>query len=256
MKTKAALLLISFSFIFLIFNSCNKDDNKDLDDKLDSEKNEAPTDINLSNTSINENDTLNAVIGIFTTADTDTGDTHIYSLVNGDGDTDNGNFSISDDHLLANEIFDFETKSSYSIRVCSTDPADNTFEKAFTITITDLDECEDIAGSYFMQMDYSFNEGGISGNSVTTIDNATVTQNGFSIKVQNCPGTIDGDNNVAFSGSMIGSVTQKFEGTLNTTTKIISGSMTGKVEVLLWNGLFMQTYTVSISKGTFKLTPN
>jgi len=40
--------------------------------------------------------------------------------------------------LRASAAFDFETKSSYSIRVRTTDSANNTFEKVFTITVTDV----------------------------------------------------------------------------------------------------------------------
>jgi hypothetical protein len=36
--------------------------------------------------------------------------------------------------------FDFEAKSSYSIRVRTTDLGNNTFEKAFTISVTDVNE--------------------------------------------------------------------------------------------------------------------
>jgi hypothetical protein len=36
--------------------------------------------------------------------------------------------------------FDFEAKSSYSVRVRTTDSANNTFEKAFTIRVEDLPE--------------------------------------------------------------------------------------------------------------------
>jgi hypothetical protein len=36
--------------------------------------------------------------------------------------------------------FDFETKSSYSVRVRTADSANNTFEKQFTITVTDVVE--------------------------------------------------------------------------------------------------------------------
>jgi len=37
-------------------------------------------------------------------------------------------------------VFDFETKSSYSIRVRTTDSANNTFDKVFTITVTNVEE--------------------------------------------------------------------------------------------------------------------
>ncbi len=97
--------------------------------------NEAPTNITLSNSSIDENNAVNAVIGTFSTTDTDVGDTFIYSLVGGTGDTDNSSFNILGSSLRAGVVFDYETKNSYSIRVRSTDTSSNSFEKSFTITI-------------------------------------------------------------------------------------------------------------------------
>jgi hypothetical protein len=56
--------------------------------------NEAPTDINLSASSVDENLPFYAVVGIFSTVDPDTSDSHTFSLVAGVGDDDNGSFVI------------------------------------------------------------------------------------------------------------------------------------------------------------------
>ena len=254
MKTKISLFLILIGLGIILISSCEKD-NDLTDDSIES-KNEAPTDIILSDSVVNENDPVNAVIGVLTTMDVDTNDVHVYSLVSGNGDTDNGSFIISDDQLLTNEVFDYEAKSEYSIRVQTIDQEGNMYEEVFTITIQDLAECEDIAGVYYLTLTYSFSEGGMSGSGEKVITPVTVTQNGCSIKVKNCSGTMDEDNNVSFSGTMTDNVTQYFDGKLNTSTGIISGTLTGSIKVMAWNGLFMQTYTVSIKNGTFKLTPD
>ncbi|MFN6050719.1 MAG: cadherin domain-containing protein, partial [Planctomycetia bacterium] len=102
--------------------------------------NEAPTNIALSSTSIAENQSSGTVVGNFSTTDVDAGNTFTYTLVSGTGDTDNGSFTISNGQLQTNASFDFETKSSYSIRVRSTDQGSLTYEKAFTITVTDVNE--------------------------------------------------------------------------------------------------------------------
>ena len=60
-----------------------------------------------------------------------------YTLVAGAGSTDNALFNISGGQLRANASFDFETKSSYSIRVHTTDLGGLSFERQFTITVTD-----------------------------------------------------------------------------------------------------------------------
>jgi len=63
-----------------------------------------------------------------------------YSLVAGTGDADNAAFNIDGDKLRASSSFDFETKSSYSVRVRSTDQGGLWTEKVFTISVTDVNE--------------------------------------------------------------------------------------------------------------------
>ncbi|QSE99254.1 T9SS type A sorting domain-containing protein [Fulvivirga lutea] len=104
------------------------------------EENTAPSDIALDNNTIDENNDIDAVIGTFSTTDVDASDTHTYSLVVGSGDTDNASFDISGSDLIALESFDFETKSSYSIRVQTDDGRGGTFEKEFTISINDVED--------------------------------------------------------------------------------------------------------------------
>lgn len=101
---------------------------------------EAPTDLSLNTTSIAENNTINDVIGSFSTTDEDAGETYTYTLISGIGDTDNASFDTDGDDLRAIEIFDFETQSSYSIRVQTSDGNGGLFEKTFTITVTNENE--------------------------------------------------------------------------------------------------------------------
>jgi gliding motility-associated-like protein len=105
--------------------------------------NVAPTDISLSASSINENNAVNAVVATLSSTDADAGDTHTYTLVSGSGSTDNASFTIVGNQLKAAIAFDFETKSSYTVRVRTTDAGGLTYEKALTITINDLDEDTD-----------------------------------------------------------------------------------------------------------------
>lgn len=98
--------------------------------------NNAPTNISLTNSSIQENNTVDQIIGSFSTTDADGSDTHIYSLVAGSGSTDNASFDIDGSDLIASEIFDYETKTDYSIKVQTDDQNGGTFEKEFSISIT------------------------------------------------------------------------------------------------------------------------
>ena len=99
--------------------------------------NNTPTEIVLSSSSVNENLAIGTEVGTLTSTDVDNGDTHTYTLVSGNGDTDNSSFTITNDKLKSGEVFDFETKSSYSIRVQTDDGNGGTFSKSFTISITD-----------------------------------------------------------------------------------------------------------------------
>jgi hypothetical protein len=102
--------------------------------------NQAPTDIALSNSSVAENEPVNTVVGNFSTTDPNAGDTFTYTLVSGTGDTDNGSFNILNSSLRTSASFDYETKSSYSIRVRSTDQGGLWVEKQFTITVTNVND--------------------------------------------------------------------------------------------------------------------
>ncbi|MDB9455172.1 DUF4347 domain-containing protein [Dolichospermum circinale] len=101
---------------------------------------QAPTNITLSTITIAENQALGTVVGNFTTTALDTGDTFTYSLVTGDGATDNSLFTITNNQLKTNFVFDFEAKNSYSIRVRTTDQGGLFFEKQLTIGVTDLND--------------------------------------------------------------------------------------------------------------------
>ena len=102
--------------------------------------NETPTNISLSANSIAENAGANATVGTLTTIDPDAANTFAYTLVLGTGDTDNAAFNIIGNALRASSSFDFETKSSYSVRVRSTDQGGLYTEKVFTINVINTNE--------------------------------------------------------------------------------------------------------------------
>src|SRR5439155_6108274 len=102
----------------------------------------APTDIALSPSSVAENQPVGTTVGILKTTDPNMGDTFTYVLVA--GATDNASFTISGGTLQTAASFDFETKSSYSIRVRSTDAGGLFVEKVFTISVTNVNEAPTI----------------------------------------------------------------------------------------------------------------
>ncbi|GAB3590029.1 hypothetical protein GCM10027345_44460 [Hymenobacter daeguensis] len=100
--------------------------------------NTAPTDISLSNASVAENQPVNTLVGTFSTTDAQGG---TFSYTFAAGGADNGWFNMqSSGTLTTNGSFDFETKSSYSIKIRSTDAGGLFFEKTFTIAVSDVNE--------------------------------------------------------------------------------------------------------------------
>ncbi len=96
-----------------------------------------PYDILLSAVDIDENEPPNTFIGNLTTLDEDIVGPYTYSLVSGEGDSDNASFKIIGTTLVSNDVFDYEAKSTYMIRI-NTNDGFNDFEKAFAIQINDL----------------------------------------------------------------------------------------------------------------------
>ena len=130
--------------------------------------NDAPTAIALSNTTIAENQPIGTIVGAFSTVDPDAGDTFTYSLVAGTGDAQNAGFTIDAiGNLRAAAIFDFETRSSYSIRARSVDQGGLATESVFTISVTNVTELNGIdvqkgqtQRSFVRYLDILFDQGG------------------------------------------------------------------------------------------------
>jgi hypothetical protein len=103
--------------------------------------NQPPTDISLSSVAVAENQPAGITVGQFSTADPDAGDSFVYRLIAGPGDADNALFAIGAGGILrTTAAFNYEARSSYSIRVRSTDALGESVEKAFIITVTDVNE--------------------------------------------------------------------------------------------------------------------
>jgi hypothetical protein len=105
--------------------------------------NEKPINISLNNNQINENAGANALVGLLSSDDIDgiaDANTHVYALAAGTGDTDNAKFTISGKKLILKDSADYETKSSYNIRVSATDVGGLGESKQLVINVKDLPE--------------------------------------------------------------------------------------------------------------------
>ncbi len=104
--------------------------------------NHFPTDITFTPAQNTENSPVGTVFGTFAAADLDGGDSHTFELVNGAGDNDNGRFEIVGNELKNLEVFDFEDRSEFNIRVRTTDQDGASVEVPLTIALQDLPEME------------------------------------------------------------------------------------------------------------------
>ncbi|MFM7517781.1 MAG: cadherin repeat domain-containing protein, partial [Pirellula sp.] len=102
--------------------------------------NDPPTAILLSNSSVPENSPISSAVGSFSTTDADDGDSHTYSFVSGAGDADNTLFAIVGNTLVTRNVFNFESRNSYSVRIQTEDAGGLKFEQLFPISITNVNE--------------------------------------------------------------------------------------------------------------------
>ncbi|MFY0687344.1 MAG: cadherin domain-containing protein [Cyclobacteriaceae bacterium] len=94
---------------------------------------ESPTNIILSEKFLNESFNKGTEVGQLLPEDEDDVNSFTFSLVDGEGDSDNDRFSITGDKLYTNDQFDAETEDSLSIRVHVNN--DDLFEIDTTIII-------------------------------------------------------------------------------------------------------------------------
>jgi parallel beta-helix repeat protein len=102
--------------------------------------NEPPVDILIDADTIHENMVTGTTIGRLQSVDPTDNDEHSYLLVSGAGSEDNTLFEIVGDELRALQSFDYEMRSSYSVRIRTTDLAGNAFEKEIEITVLNVPE--------------------------------------------------------------------------------------------------------------------
>jgi len=119
--------------------------------------NDVPSDIALSNSLVAENQDPGFVVGTLTTTDQDSADSHTYSLVSGDGNDDNGWFAISGNQIQTAASFDYETSSSYSIRVKTDDQNSGIFEEQFIIDVLNVNEPPTVQTASFSLAENSVN---------------------------------------------------------------------------------------------------
>ncbi|WP_421892878.1 BspA family leucine-rich repeat surface protein [Marinoscillum sp.] len=103
--------------------------------------NEPPSALILSNSEVDENGDSTVNVGLFAVHDEDEGDEFTISLIPGDGtnDIDNDRFEIRKDSLFIINP-NYEEQELFSLYAQVMDADGDTYEKAFTITVNDVNE--------------------------------------------------------------------------------------------------------------------
>ncbi len=102
--------------------------------------NDAPTDLTLSNNSVVEHATNGTTVGMLNPSDADAGDTFTYQLTDNVGgrfavNATTGQITVADGSLLHSEVV-----SSHDVTIRVTDSGGLTYDKTFTINLTDINE--------------------------------------------------------------------------------------------------------------------
>ena len=102
-----------------------------------------PADIYLDSISLYENNEFNYLVGHFSTLDFDNpNDSFTYTLVSGNNDSDNPQFTIIGNELYLKSKAIYEIKETYHIRVRCTDSQGLSFEKIFDIQVLKIENLE------------------------------------------------------------------------------------------------------------------
>ncbi|WP_175517652.1 ELWxxDGT repeat protein [Planctomicrobium piriforme] len=131
--------------------------------------NSVPTDLKLSSTTVVENRPIGTVVGTLSAVDPDLNDTFTYSFGTGTGAADNALFTILGNQLRTKAVFDYETKSSYFLRLRVVDQLGHAFAKSVTIRVLNGNDAPVVTG-FGGSVTYVENA-----SSVTVLPAATVT---------------------------------------------------------------------------------
>ena len=105
-------------------------------DIVSGEVNEAPSNLMLSATSIDEGQASGTTVGTLSATDPNAGNSFTFSLA--PTGADNANFTVTGTTLKTNAIFNYANKASYSITLRVTDQGGLSYDKAFTISVLPL----------------------------------------------------------------------------------------------------------------------
>jgi len=203
--------------------------------------NSAPTNLTLSSSSINENVSANSVVGTFSTTDPTIDDTSSYSFVS--GTNDNSAFTISGNQLQIKASPDFETKSTYNIRVRTTDNGGLSFEKDLTININNVNEAPTVLNG----PNGSPGAVGPTNNNDDFTDQSSNIPSGLALGATFNPDAVNFTNTVSITGNQVANISLLPKPPANT-SDLPNGTV---VTISANNGDISATYTYNGTTFTF-----
>ncbi|MDM8160382.1 cadherin domain-containing protein [Labilibaculum sp. K2S] len=198
----------------------------------------APTAIQLSNTTIAENSAIGTEVGILTASDADVDETFTFNLA------ENEYFELDGDRIISKEIFNYEDYISYSLKVTVTDRGGLSYDDRFTIHIENQNETPEflsepvvqatVGDMYVYNMEYEdVDEDGCSISVIEKPDWLSVEDHGNgSFTLSGIPTEIGNFNVILEASDDEFSVKQEFEITVETVTGI--DDITGKLSVHIY----------------------
>lgn len=193
--------------------------------------NDGPTDIDLDNNTVAENEPVNTFVGSLITTDIDLpSDSHTYTLVTGVLGCDssgNASFNINNDDLHTSVVFDYETPpTSFNVCIQTEDNGNATYTESFTITITNVNEApvNTVPAAQTTDDNIPLTFSTANGNLISTDDvDAGTADLEVTLVVTSGTITLNGTTGLSFTAGSNGSASMTFEGTLTEINTALDG---------------------------------
>ncbi|MEL6560280.1 MAG: cadherin domain-containing protein [Bacteroidota bacterium] len=104
------------------------------------DENDQPTDISLSDVTVNENSPVGTRVGELTSTDEDSGDEFTYEIIPDEESLDYTCFTIIGNSLFTDKLIDRETTAEYTLEVTATDQAGASVSKTINVFVGDVNE--------------------------------------------------------------------------------------------------------------------
>jgi uncharacterized delta-60 repeat protein len=181
--------------------------------------NVSPTNINLSTSSVAENSNNGTVVGSLSTIDPNANDIHTYTLIT----SANGRFALNGDQVVVADgsLLDYETTTSHTIRVRTTDGNGLSYEQDLVITVSNVNEAPILSGAVatlnpgLEDTSYSINALTLL-QGFTDVDGDTLAVSGLTAN----HGTLVNNNNGTYSFNPAAN----YNGTVNLSYTVIDGN--------------------------------